>query len=58
MSPADPLARVRRAAAKSEKAKADLRDAIREANEDQTMRAIGEAAGLSATRVYQIVHGK
>jgi hypothetical protein len=54
----DPLARVRRAAAKSRKAKDELRTAIREANEERTMREIGEAAGLSATRVYQIVHGK
>ena len=51
----DPLTRVRRATARRDAAETEWRDAIRAAAEDNSLRAVGEAAGVSHVRVLQIV---
>lgn len=50
----DPLARVKRATKKRATAEREWRDAIRAAAATNSLRAIGEAAGVSHVRVLQI----
>jgi hypothetical protein len=53
------LSDVRRATAQRAKAEQAWREAIRKAHrEGQTMRVIAAAAGISATRVHQIITEK
>jgi hypothetical protein len=53
------LSQVQRATAQRARAEQAWRDAIRKAHQEgQTMRAIAEAAGLSAARVHQIISEK
>lgn len=57
--PADPLTAVTRAARKAALAAQARDDAIRAASAaGETIRAIAAAAGLSPTRVHQILHGR
>jgi transposase-like protein len=56
--PLDPLTRVRRATARRSRSEAEWREAIRTAvASGRTVRAVGEAAGVSHVRVLQIVRG-
>jgi hypothetical protein len=56
---ADPLLQVRRATAQRAKSEQAWREAIRKAHsKGQTMRAVAEAAHISATRVHQIIAAK
>jgi AcrR family transcriptional regulator len=52
------LAQVRRAADKAERARADFETAIRRAAEEHSLREVAEAAGLTKTRIHQIVRGR
>ena len=53
------LPRVTRAADKAALALQARNDAIREASENgATIRDIAKAAGISASRVHQIIHGR
>jgi hypothetical protein len=51
----DSLARVRRATKRRAAAEQEWRDAIRAAAENNTLRAVGEAAGVTHVRVLQLV---
>jgi DNA-directed RNA polymerase specialized sigma24 family protein len=54
-----PLTAVTRAAAKAASASQNRDDAIRAAHANgYSIRAIAAAAGLSSTRVHQIIHGR
>jgi regulator of protease activity HflC (stomatin/prohibitin superfamily) len=55
----DPLTRMRRATARRSAAEKDWRAAITEAvAEGKSQRAVAEAAGVSHTRVQQILRGE
>ena len=49
-----PLTRVRRATARRDAAEKEWRDAIRAATASNSLRAVGDAAGVSHVRVLQI----
>lgn len=51
----DSLARVRRATKRREQAEREWREAIRTAAEQNSLRTVGEAAGVTHVRVLQIV---
>ena len=52
---ADSLARVKRAAARRSRAEEEWRAAVRAAVEEHSHRAVAAAAGISHTRVQQIL---
>ena len=52
------LRQVKRCGERHDEAREAFHESIRRASEYASQRLIGEAAGLSATRVNQIIHGR